>query len=121
MVKTIFRFIPADSTQPEREDTIDWPEDPGFAAIDALVRPLLGGAEIEHVTIWLTSDYAPGDGEYTDMFVDEIGQIKGLPANERATRIYHANILTHRPDLAGQWNLSPIHGDAVVFLRRVWF
>ena len=93
--------------------SLDWPEDPGYSAIKALVQPIVGDS-LEHVTVL-------HDGERKDMFVDELGHVrKGgpKPLNEAATEIYHAVIVAYG------WNpetLPTIVGDAVLFHRRVWF
>ena len=101
---------------------VQWPMEPGYDAISQLVTPLLDGAQLEHVRVWLTPDYKPNQaGAYTDMFVDDMGLLKGLPINSLATKIYRANILTHDPKLAATMELPFIHGPAVLFSRRVWY
>jgi len=60
------------------------------------------------------------DGRYTDMFVDELGKINGLPVNERATRIYRANMLAHDPDPPLPDDMPWIHGDVLLFSEKVW-
>ena len=72
----------------------------------------------EHVRVW-------HQGRYLDMFVDETGALEGLPVNERATAIYHANVLEHDPDGPDAQEIrngdAPmIYGDAVLFLEPVW-
>lgn len=119
-METIVRVIPANISEPELNFTFDWPKEPGSFRINNYVQPLLNGANIERVNVWLTPSYIPGaNGYYTDMFVDEIGRLKLLPINTRASTIYHANILTHEPDM--KHDLVPIFGTAVLFLRRVWY
>ena len=93
--------------------SLDWPEDPGYSAIKALVGPIVGG-DLEHVTVL-------HGGERRDMFVNEIGHVrKGgpLPLNEAATEIYCANSVSQGFSLE---TLPTIVGDAVLFHRRVWF
>jgi hypothetical protein len=104
--------------------TLDMPRQPGFGEISAIVNPYLqvpgkSAAYMERVTVW-------HNGEYLDMFVDDMGAIKRLPVNEAATLIYHANMIAHAehfehcltPDTS-DW--PKIHGVAVLFHRRVWF
>ena len=58
-------------------------------------------------------------GEWTDMFVDEMGALRRLPRNDAATRIYRNGFLSKRPDDDPE-KLPYIAGPAVVFLRPVW-
>ena len=95
------------------EKLADMPEDPGFGRLDAIIRPLLNGADLEHVSVL-------HDGRRADMFVDDMGVLKKLQRNEAATKIYRANWLAHHPD-ANPENLSAIYGPAVLFERLVWF
>lgn len=105
---TIFRVGAA----PERRE-VDLPEVPGFDALRRVVEPLLDGARLEHVTVL-------HEGRRADMFVDEIGQLKGLPRNDEATGIYRNNWLTRHPGTDPE-ALPTIVGPAVLFDRRVWF
>ena len=59
-------------------------------------------------------------GEYTDMFVDELGHSEGLPFNEMATAIYRANALAHEQPTPKPEELPWIAGNAIVFHERVW-
>lgn len=56
--------------------------------------------------------------EYIDMFVDENGVAKGLPVNQLATEHYQRNAIVHQG--AKPEDLSKIHGNAVLFLGKVW-
>lgn len=78
-----------------------------------VIRPLLDGADFEHVRVF-------HEGEYRDMFVDEIGQLKGLPRNERATEIYRCNVLTHEIPPPDPESLPDVVGSAVLFDKPVW-
>lgn len=96
----------------------DLPEEPGLDQINAVVRPLIRTLltkhdHIEHVLVKV-------DGEYTDMFVDDEGQSKQLPRNERATTVYRNNWLTQHPQDDPE-SLPYIYGDAVLFSRRIWW
>jgi hypothetical protein len=93
---------------------IDWPEDPGYDRIKALISPLLDGAPLEHVTVLYEDRRA-------DMFVDEKGHVKAEPLqrNDRATEIYRANWLKHHPKDDPE-TLPWIAGVAVLFDRIVW-
>lgn len=99
--------------KPGETQLVDLAPEPGYRALSAILRPLLDGAELEHVTVL-------HDGEPADMFVDECGSIKRLPRNEAATAIYRNNWLTQHPKAAPE-SLPAIYGPAVLFSRRVWF
>ena len=124
-MKTTYTVLRADGTKETGE--VDWPEQPEFGQIKAFVTPLIPSltgvgpdgkplprfAWHEHVAVlW--------EGERRDMFVDEHFIEKRLPFNEEATKVYRNNWLTMHPD-ADPETLPPIHGDAVIFGRRVWF
>ncbi len=91
--------------------TVMLPETPDLEVLNAILRPLLGGAFV-HVHI------SAEDG-VRDMFVHETGEIDRLPVNETATRLYRAGYMTMSPD-AEPGDLPAIYGPAVVFTRRVW-
>lgn len=99
--------------------SIEWPHEPGFHRIGALVCPLLGEREpLEHVTV-LYSD------KRCDMFVSEYGQMPltwrpPLPRNDRATAIYRRASMRANPEQIED-DLPTIAGVAVLFLKRVWF
>jgi hypothetical protein len=93
--------------------SIDWPKEPGFDRISALVRPLLDGAELERVAVLHHQ-------RRTDMFVDETGALRGLPRNDEATEIYRANWLQQHPHTDPE-ALPAIYGTAILFDRPVWF
>jgi len=57
---------------------------------------------------------------YTDMFVDEIGVLKGLPINVLATEIYLNNLRVHAPELLEREGHAFIHGPAVLFEHAVY-
>jgi len=87
-----------------------------------LVMPGNPEPDLERVRVWHC-------GAYRDMFVDEQSKRKGLPVNAEATAIYHANMLVHEHGnptdpaviarITADWPV--IYGNAVLFLRRVWF
>lgn len=109
---TIFR----PGQEPERGE-VDWPEEPDYREMKALIEPILGGAELEHV-------YVLHDGRRHDMFVDEFSasNVKPgypLPRNDRATEIYRANWLSQHPEDDPE-DLPDICGPAVLFHRIVW-
>lgn len=112
-IKTVFSvFIPEAMTlvSPIR---MDIPEKPGYVELRNLIRPLLLGADIEHVSVLYK-------GRHTDMFVDAEGQQKGLMRNEKATAIYRSNALAHEPHRDPE-SLPYIYGIAVLCHRRIWF
>ena len=87
----------------EQHLAFDLPQDPGFHALDRIIRPLIDGANLERVCVLY-------HGQVTDMFVDDEGLLKGLPINEKASAIYNPRSF-----------VPAIFGPAVLFLRRVWF
>lgn len=110
-MQTTYTVILADGTTTKHE--IDWPQEPGYHAIAALVRPLIGpGRDFERVNVL-------HDGKYTDMFVDAEGLIDDLPRNELATVVYRNNVLTHEPGTEAE-SLPHIAGPVVLFARKVW-
>ena len=91
--------------------TVMLPETPDLEVLNAVLRPLIGGAFV-HVHI------AAEDG-LRDMFVHETGEIDRLPVNPVASQLYRAGLLTSNLDTRPD-DLPPIYGTAVVFTRRVW-
>jgi len=108
-------FKPGDGAVEHGE--IDWPKDPGYDRIKALVEPLIGGEPLEHVAVL-------HNGRRADMFVSELGHMclatRGpLPLNDRATAIYRNNWMAQHPsDAPG--SLPAIAGVAILFDRIVW-
>lgn len=84
----------------------DIPVEPEYDVLREICDRAFDGF-IEHVTVWYKNNY-------TDMFVDEEGRIKGLPRNEKATVIYHENVKVHCgvTDTSG---MDYIAGGAVLF------
>jgi hypothetical protein len=109
-MQTSYKVMKVDGS--EEAGAVDWPREPGYAAISKLVNPLLG-AELEHVSVL-------HDGKPSDMFVDGDGQIKGLPRNEAATAIYRAYAMKRDPDRDPE-DIPWIAGTAVIFDRRIWY
>jgi hypothetical protein len=88
--------------------------DKRHAIVRQLAQSVVGeGNNAEHVNVFV-------DGEYRDMFVDEIGHAKDLPLNEAATVIYRNNVLVHEPGKYRPEELPYIVGDAILFGRKVW-
>jgi hypothetical protein len=104
--------------KPHERTSVDLPNEPNYKQLEAVIRPLLDGADLEHVNVLADfnggSDYRPAD-----MFVDEIGLIKRLPRNEAATRIYRRATLLNNPAIEPE-RLSFIAGVAILFERKVW-
>lgn len=117
-MKTTYSIYRPGIAEPERGE-IEWPEDPGYQRIKALVEPLLGDKErLEHVTV------LHNDGP-ADMFVSEMGHMVltyrvPLPINDAATAIYRAAWMRRHPG-DDPHDLPTIAGVAVLFDRRVWF
>jgi len=86
---------------------------PTYNEIAKVVAPHFPNAKFEHVSVlW---DHKP-----LDMFVDESSQIKGLPKNIRATKIYRNNWMQTHP-AADPEALPDIAGLALLFFRRIWY
>lgn len=86
---------------------------PGLLELRAIVNPHLDGGRLERVAVL-------HEGKQMDMFVDEMGQGKGLRRNDAATAIYRNNWLTQHPGTDPE-SLPDVVGPAVLFHRRVWF
>jgi hypothetical protein len=98
----------------EETHTVQLPAEPDYFQLKAIVQPIIGERnDFEHVAVL-------HNNQRTDMFVDEMGQLKGLPRNDRATAIYRHNWLTQHPGTDPN-TLPWIVGTAVLFARRVWF
>lgn len=98
----------------EEVHSVQLPAEPDFFQLKAIIQPIIGERnDFEHVGV-LHNDVR------TDMFVDEMGRLKGLPRNERATAIYRHNWLSKHPDTNPEL-MPAIVGTAVLFARRVWF
>jgi hypothetical protein len=106
---TKYQIIRTDGTM--TNEIIDWPREPGYDAIAELIRPLIGGAHLEHVSVL-------HNGGRRDMFVDENGHAKNLPFNEKATAIYRHNWLTQRPK-TDPASLAWIVGTAILFPDQI--
>jgi hypothetical protein len=109
--------------QPHETQECELPREPGYDRLRVLLRPLLDGAELEHV--YVLADFNGGTSyRRCDMFVDEFGAINRLPRNEAATEIYRRAYLRARSrqqQLIDPEQLAYIHGPAVLFDRIVWF
>lgn len=112
MQTTDFLIIRANGDEETR--TVELPAEPDYFQLKALISPIIGERnDFERVAVL-------HNGKATDMFVDEMGALKGLPRNERATAIYRNNYLAQHPGTNPEV-LPWIVGPAVVFSRRVWF
>lgn len=87
--------------------------EPSYRNLDRVLRPILNG-DLERVRVW-------HDGQYLDMFVDDLSVLKGLERNTAATQIYRANTLGHVRPAPAPESLPAVCGPAVLFHRRVWF
>jgi hypothetical protein len=111
-IPTKYQVISETGTYVEHEVLMD--KKPLYNDLRGLVEPHLGGSRLMHVRV-----LCPLIGEWTDMFVDEMGALRRLPRNEKATSIYRNGFLAKRPDDDPE-TLPYIAGTAVVFLRPVW-
>jgi hypothetical protein len=117
-MKTTYEIYRVGQSEPERGET-DWPSNPGYDRIKALVEPLLGeGEPLEHVSVL-------HKGHRRDMFVSELGHrdltTRGpLPINDEGTKIYRNYSLAMEPGRDPE-SLPDIAGTAVLFpTRTVW-
>lgn len=113
---TAYTVLRPDGTR--EEGSVDWPREPTFEQIKALVGPHLNGDPLEHVTVL-------HQGQRTDMFVSEYGHLaragRGpLPRNDAATTTYRAAWLSTHPGDNPE-SMPFIAGPAILFDRRVWF
>lgn len=85
-----------------------------YEALKTLILSVIGrDNNLEHVNVFW-------DGRYCDMFVDEMGAVKSLPHNERATTIYRNNMMVHARGRIPIEDMASVHGDVVLFAERVW-
>lgn len=107
------------------QDGPDWTEiefkpfPPNYMQLSEAIKPLIGGGDIEHVSVLF-------EGQRRDMFVDEFGApvCKGLPRNECATAIYRAATmqgLSGAPYNGDPESIPAIYGPAVIFQEMVWY
>lgn len=125
--------------EPGREVFAELPERPSYRELDALLRPLLDGGDLEHVLVYCGEEPWLGEAGYRDMFVDDEGHAqlfelaadgvtatrtrpgKSLPRNAAATALYLRNVRLHEPTKPDDPDYF-IVGPAVLFPeRRVWF
>lgn len=111
-IPTKYRVITEAGTCADHEILME--KKPIYDELRRLVEPHLGGARLMRVRV-----LCPMLGEWTDMFVDEMGALRRLPRNDAATRIYRNGFLSKRPDDDPE-KLPYIAGKAVVFLRPIW-
>ena len=112
-IKRTFRYRVISAAGAETKHAAQMGPSPTLKELHDTVEPHLGGNGMEHVLVLLA-------GRPADMFVDEIGVLKGLPRNEKATLIYRANWMARHPKCDRE-TLPWIAGAAVLFYRRVWF
>ena len=107
-----YKFIPTNGPVVVGEFKLE--DKPGENAkqVRAILQNVFGDAYSERVTVFWEQGYC-------EMYVDEIGQIKGLPLNPRATEIYRNNIMVHEPGRHVATDLPTVAGDVVLFDRRI--
>jgi hypothetical protein len=111
-VPTKYRVIPETGTFADHEILLE--QKPVYEDLRCVVEPHLGGARLMHVRV-----LCPLLGEWTDMFIDDMGALKRLPRNDGATVIYRNGLLSKNPHDDPE-KLPYIAGPAVVFFRPVW-
>jgi hypothetical protein len=87
-------------------------------ALREYLEPILKG-RAEHVRVFWDF-YETGTPRYLDLFVHECGALLEFPVNHRATAIYRNNVLQHEVPPPDTSELPAIHGNAVLFSKRVW-
>jgi hypothetical protein len=87
---------------------------PVYEDLRRVVEPHLNGARLMHVKV-----LCPELGQWTDMFIDDMGALKALPRNDAATKLYRTGFLAKNPNDDPE-KLPYIAGPAVVFARLVW-
>jgi hypothetical protein len=93
-----------------------WPVRPDSDLVEALVRPYLDNAQIEHLPVML-------DGSRRCMFVADLSHLRlgdptVPPHNAAATAIYHESRGALSPGVV-YWR-AVIAGTAVLFERDIW-
>ena len=111
-IKRTFRYRVISAAGAETKHTAQMAHSPTLKELHDTVEPHLGGNGMEHVLVLLA-------GRPADMFVDEIGVLKGLPRNEKATLIYRANWMARHP-ADNPETLPEIAGPVVIFDEIVW-
>jgi hypothetical protein len=111
--KFAYRVLKPDGTTTKH--TAEMTIEPTYRELKAAVQPHLDGGEILHVAILKRN----GHDRAADMFVDEMGVLKKLPRNEKATQFYRASWLKRHPKTDPE-TMPHIAGVAVVFEETVW-
>jgi hypothetical protein len=111
-ITTIYRVLPEAGVSADHEILLA--KKPVYEDLRRLVEPHLSGARLMHVRV-----LCPELGDWTDMFIDDMGALKRLPRNDTATAIYRNSFLSRNPNDDPE-KLPYIAGPAVVFLRPVW-
>jgi hypothetical protein len=111
-IPTTYRVITESGTIADHEILME--RKPLYEDLRSLVEPHLSSGRLMHVRV-----LCPHLGQWTDMFVDEMGALRRMPRNDAATIIYRNGHLSKRPDDDPE-KLPYIAGTAVVFLRPVW-
>jgi hypothetical protein len=65
---------------------------PVYDELRSLVEPHLNGARLMHVKV-----LCPELGQWTDMFIDDMGALKRLPCNDIANKLYRTGFLLKNP------------------------
>jgi hypothetical protein len=114
-MQTIFRVLR--TTGSPSEHMIDLPQYPTWAELRSIVMPHIGAAMM-HVRVFDPEAFADPSSQMLDLFVDEVGTLKGLPFNVEATKLVRNVYLDLYPDDCPE-RLPQIAGDAVLFMRLV--
>jgi hypothetical protein len=119
MAQTLLQMIVMTAAGKKTGKLISVELNPDGTPVFELLKPYILTAlepaeEYEHVNVFWT-------GQYLDMFVDEMSALKGLPRNDKATKIYLNNMRTHDPENPALIDPPAIYGPAVLFDAKVWF
>jgi hypothetical protein len=90
-----------------------------YSALRDYCEPILNGPMERVVVYW--DFYEKGHPVYSDMFVHESGMLLHLDINAQATAVYRHNTLRHFNPPPPADSLPAIHGNAILFARKVWF
>ena len=114
--QTEVRLYRVTNSQPEIFN-VELAARPTYVALRDIIRKHLGPVNFERVQVMHPDTPRT---KMIDMLVDKDGKPKGLPVNEAATTLFRAYYLHSLPGTKPE-DLQSIVGDALLFMRRVWY
>jgi len=119
-MKTKIRWLrPIETGLPIEDREVELGDPPSSGELHAILDPLLGTSNFEHVRVYAAELPWFGEDGYRDMFVDETSALYDLPRNEAATTLYRRNWMMHEPAPGQPDSLPAIYGPAVFFPERI--